>query len=109
MVKHAHEQNQVELFFQLAYIVNGHFPKLDVASGNFSRKARLGKIVFVEIDSKDTAGPSALHLNRVKSGIAADIENGFSAQIRWNGMFEGAPLNGRIIAQKMCGSGVHSV
>src|SRR5258708_308907 len=79
--------------------------KLYIEIMNGRREAGLGEVGLIEIYSEDAIRAPPLHLDRVKTGIAADIEDCLAAQIGGNGMRKVLPFDPGIISQKMIGSG----
>src|SRR3982751_4682765 len=82
--------------------------QLDVGGTNLRREARLLEIAWVGVDADDARRAAALHLQRVESGVAADVEHGLAGEISRNCVREAAPLHSRIIAEEMVGGGAHA-
>jgi hypothetical protein len=57
------------------------------------------------VDAENAAGAAALHLQRVEAAVAADVEHAAAGEILGHGGLEAAPLDRRIIAEKMLGRG----
>src|SRR5207248_314319 len=89
--------------FQLGYRVNVQLTELDLRVIHFRGEAGLGKIARIGIDSDDPPRAPALHLKRIEAGIAADVKHGLAREIRWNSVLEPAPLEGRVVSEKMIG------
>src|SRR6185312_3152074 len=86
----------------------GKPPPFDIQAGNLRGKSRLIQVALVRIDAEHAVRAAAFHLQRVKSGIATHIQNGFAMQIRRYRMRETLPLDRRIIAEKMMRSGIRA-
>src|SRR5688572_24668575 len=88
VVKHAHENHEVELLTQRADLVNRQFSKLNIGLEHFCREPRLVQILVVEIHRNHAFGSPTFHFERVEAGIAANIQNALPGQIRRKGMGE---------------------
>ena len=67
-------------------------PQLDVDARDLGREPRLGQVALVAVDADDAVGAAALHLDRVKAGVAADVEHRLPAQVLRDGVREPLPL-----------------
>ena len=81
VIKHAHEEHDVEALAQRADVVDRELAELDVEPADLGGKARLRQVVVVEVDAEHPLGPAPLHLDRVEAAVAADIEHGLAGEI----------------------------
>src|SRR3954465_763612 len=109
VVKNAQEENQVEFLSQLAYFVNRHAFKIDVELVHVGSEASLRQVLVVGVQTEHPRGAAALHLHRIKSGVATDIEHRFTREVVRNGLCKAAPLDFGIVSQEMRWRGAHSV
>src|SRR5947209_12877156 len=108
MVEHPEKQYDVKALAQLTHVVNRDVAKLDIETAYLGGKARLAQIVVIGVDSEHARGSAAFHLDRIKSGVAADVEYRAPLDLRQDRRSKPAPLDGRIVAEKMRGSGFYS-
>ena len=78
VIKDSHENDDIEFLAQLGDVIDGHLPEFNVHIVDLRRESCLGQVIFVEINGHDALGPTPLHLERIKSSIAADIKDGFA-------------------------------
>ena len=93
---------------QLIDAVYIQFAEFDIGSANLRGEAGLRQVCGAHIDPHDPGGTPPLHLERVEPRIAADVEHGFSGEIRRYGTGEVQPLTGWIVAEKVIGSCRHA-
>jgi len=103
MIKDPHEDHEVEPLPQGGEIVDRQFSELDVGAVDLGRQPGLGQVPVVEIDPKNPFCAAALHLQRVETGVAADIEDAPAAQILRKRVSEAREFRTRIVLQKMMG------
>src|SRR5947199_6429173 len=101
MIEHAHEDHEVERLSEPSDVVDREIAKLDIELIDLGGKPRLRQIFFATVESENAVGPSALHLHRIKSGIASDVQNRLSFQRFGHDPREIAPLHRRVVAEKM--------
>src|SRR4051794_28455498 len=109
MVEDAHEDDEVELFAELADIVSRHLAEFDVQSVDVSRELRLLKIFIVGVETEHTICTPSLHFHGVETSIAADIENRLAIQSFWNDPGKATPFHPRIVAQEVRRRGTDAV
>src|SRR3954470_13568510 len=109
MIENTHENDEVETFPQRTDVVDRHFAELDVETVHVGREARLRQVVVAGVESEDAGRAAPLHLHRVESGIASDVEDRAAGKICWNGVGKAPPFHRGIIAQKMLGRCMHAV
>src|SRR3954447_866085 len=82
-VKHPHEDHEIELLAQRADGIDIQLRKLDVVikAEDFRRQPRLSQVALVAVDAEDSGCAAALHLDRIKTGVAADIKHAFAGQV----------------------------
>src|SRR5579871_463856 len=108
VVEDAQKQHQIKLLPERADLVHRHPAELNRRARNFRDESRLLQISFVGIDAKHARGAAPLHLDRIESRVAADIEHGFPSEIRRDRMRELLPFERRVISQKMMRRGFHA-
>src|SRR5947208_1011580 len=108
MREHAEKQNDVEPILQSGDVVDRHLQEFDLDADDLRGEAGLPEITFVNVDAEHTRSASPLHLDRVETAVAADIEHGPAAQIGRQRMPEAAPFHCRVVAEKMLWSGDYS-
>src|SRR4051812_25624868 len=82
MVEHAHEDHEVKPLAQRAYIVHVELREFDVVKAQrFTRQSCLSEITLVTVNAEDAIRAAALHFDRIKAGVAADIENALAVEI----------------------------
>src|SRR3954462_10466983 len=81
--------------------------ELDCHTAHFGCETGLVQVHRFGIDSDYAVGAAALHLDRIETAVAGDIQHGHAAQVFGHGMGEAPPLHVGIIAQEMIGSGPH--
>jgi len=101
MIKHAHEDHEIELFAKLPDIVGRHLAEFDLETGDFGCKFRLRQVFIVGIKAEHALRTPALHFHGVEAGIAADVENGLALQIIRDDAGETAPLDLRVVPQEV--------
>src|SRR5437868_7626364 len=109
MVKDSHEDHEIKLLAQLGDVVHRQFSELDVEASHLSGEARLRQIRLVEIDSDHAIRAPALHLHRIESRIASDIQNRFPLETLRYRVSELPPLHVRVVTEKVIGRGRHAV
>src|SRR5690606_3071399 len=80
MVEHTQEQDDVEAS-ERADIVDGKLAELDLRISEISGEACLRKIFVVEIDAENPRRTAPFHLDGVKAGVAANVQNGLASKI----------------------------
>src|SRR5258708_30112833 len=101
MIEHTEKKHDIELLVKCSDVIDGHLCKLDFDAYDISSKARLPQIVGIDIHSQHTCRAARLHLERIEAGIAAYVENRTAAEIGRDRIGEAAPLDCRIVAEKM--------
>src|SRR5436305_2726299 len=74
----------------------------------FRGDSGLVQINVVKVDSHHAVGAAFLHLNRIKTRVAADIQHRLAAQVGGQRMREASPFNIWVIPQKMIGGSVYA-
>src|SRR3954469_23766458 len=97
VVENAHEDNEVEALAELANLVDRHLPKVDVQACLLCGETRLSQIARIRINAEYPAGIAPFHLETVKPGIAADIEDASTLKILRNDIAKLPPLEGWVI------------
>src|SRR5438477_10375935 len=100
MIKHAHEDHEIELFAELADVVGRELPKFDLQSAHAGRELRLLQIFVLGIQPEHAIGSAALHLHGVKTGVTADVENRFARQTVGNDMAKSSPFHCGVVTKK---------
>ena len=93
---------------ELADLIDRHVPELDIGIQHFGGEARLRQVILVGVDTHHAVCAPALHLDGVKAGIAADVENGLSAEVLRNGVGEFLPFHAGIVAEEVIRRGLHA-
>src|SRR5438477_9116179 len=101
MVKHAKKQHDIETLADRGDVIDGQLGELNVEPGDLRGKPRLPKIAVVAVNRDHAGGAAALHLERVESAVAADVEHRPAAQIGRDCVREATPFDRRIITEKM--------
>src|SRR5438034_10686167 len=109
MVETPKEQHEVETPAERADVIDRELREFDIEAGHLGREARLLEIALVVIDREHPRGSAALHFQRIKPGVAADIEDALAGKIGRNCICEMPPFHRRVIAEKMLGGGIHPV
>src|ERR1700712_1433371 len=97
VVKHPHEDDEIERLAQLRDVPHRHAEELDACSLDIRSKAGLPKVTFIGVNAKDTSGPATLHLQGVEAAIAADVEHALTGQVAWNCIAEASKLHLRVV------------
>src|SRR3954464_15087700 len=103
VIEHAHEQHDIEYLPKRRQVVHRHLTELDLESRDLGGKARLRQISWIAVDADPARRSAPLHFDRVEPAIAADIENSAPAKIRRDGVRQVAPLDRRVVSEKMIG------
>src|SRR5207253_531382 len=101
VVEHPHEDDEVEALAQSADIVDVGLRELDVVMAErLGGEPRLGEVALVAVNAEHARGAAALHLDRIETRVAADVEHALAGDV---GQFAGEPaeLGARIIAKEM--------
>src|SRR5262249_2183217 len=85
-----------------------HLPELDVEIIHLGGEACLPRIFRLGIKTKHPRGTASLHLHRIESGVAANVEHRLAGQIDWDRIREWPPFDGREVAQEMRGRGAYA-
>src|SRR6185437_9277984 len=111
VVKHPHEDHEVELFAERAHVIDVELSELDlsVVAEHLGREPRLREVAFVAVDAEHARGSAPPHLDRIESCVAADVEHALAAEIARETGFEAAELRAGIIAQEMVGRGPYAI
>ena len=110
VVKHPHEDHEVEAFAQRGHVIDAHLAELDpVHVQHLGRQPRLRQIAGVAVDPENARGAPAAHLEAVEARVAADVEHGLARQVAGDEMGEAGELVGRVVAQEMPGRGADTV
>src|SRR5436309_10979162 len=109
MVEDPEEQHEVETLVERADVIDGELREFDIETGHLGREARLLEVTLVVIDREHPRRSAALHFQRIKPGIAADIEDALAGKIGRDRIGEMPPFHRRVIAEKMVGGSFHSV
>jgi hypothetical protein len=110
MVEHAHEDHEVELLADRGHIIDRQVGELDALEPeHLARQPRLGKVALVAVDAEHARRAAPLHLDRIETRVAADVEHALAAQIVRNDMGESLEFEARIIAEEMVGRCRHAV
>ena len=104
VIEDAHEEHEIEPLAEGGQLVHRHLAEFDARPGDFGRKAGLREIPVVGVDAEDPGGAAPLHLDGIEAGIAADVEHAPAGE----GVGERAPLDGRIITEKMLRRRLHA-
>jgi hypothetical protein len=103
VIKNTHEDDQIEGFAKSGNIPDGETAKLDVDILDLGSEAGLAEVMFVRIDAEDAGGSASLHLERVETGVAADIKDSLAGEVGGDGVAEARELSLRIVAQEVIG------
>src|SRR3954469_12212915 len=109
MVKHAHEDHEIELFTKLRDIIGRQLAEFDLEPIDLSGEPRLCEVVVVGVEAEHAVGPAALHFHGVKSGVTADVENGHAFETVRDHSGKAPPFHPWIVAEKMRGRGAYAV
>jgi hypothetical protein len=101
VVENAHEKNYVEAFTESPDVIDRQFPELDADLRHLGREACLSQIAIVKINADNAVGAPALHLDGVKAGVAANVENALPGQVGGDSVRELAPFDIGIIAKEV--------
>src|SRR5690606_15632719 len=101
VVKNAHEDDDVEPLAKRAHVIDRELAELDVHLGDFRRETCLRQIGIIEVEAENAFCAPPLHLDRVETGIAANVENRLSGEVGGYRILEFSPFHMRIVAQKM--------
>jgi hypothetical protein len=63
-------------------IANGIAAELEIEPEHFADEQRLTDVLPLRVYAEDTLGATAFHFDAIKAAVAADIENGLTAQVR---------------------------
>ena len=89
-----------------ADVVDRKLAELEFDPAHLGGKAGLVQVVLIRIDRDHALGAAPLHLDRVESGIAADVEDGPAAQICGQRIGETAPLHRWVITEEVLRGGL---
>jgi hypothetical protein len=103
VIKDTHEDDEVEGFAESADIPDGETAELDVDALDLGGEAGLAEVMFVRVDAEDAGGSASLHLQRVETGVAADIKDSLTGEVGGDGVAEARELSLRIVAQEVIG------
>src|SRR5215218_3117463 len=101
MIKHAHEDHEVELFAELPDVIGRHLAEFDLETVDVGCEFGLREVFFVGIKAEHALGAPTLHFHGVEACIAADVENGLALQIVRDDISETTPFDPRVVAEKM--------
>src|SRR5215216_4013764 len=101
MIKHAHEDHEIEFFTELPDVISRHLAEFDLETIDVGRESGLGQVFIVGIEAEHALRAPALHFHGVEARIAADIENGLALQIVRDDASKTTPFDLRIIAQEV--------
>src|SRR3954454_9873747 len=101
MIENAHKDHEIEGLVELSDVVDGQVAKFDVEFVDLCREAGLREVFIAAVEPKHAIRAAALHLHRVKAGVTADIQHGFSLQRFGYDVGEVAPFHRWIVAEKM--------
>src|SRR4051794_4655734 len=82
VIEHAQEEHDIKFFVQKRDVVNRQTTKLDVEPVHLGCKAGLIQILVFAVDTEHARGTATLHLDRIETCIAANIEDGAVGKIR---------------------------
>ena len=94
-----------EFLGELCQPVDRELAKFNFGAANPGGEPRLLEVPCVFVDAEYARRAAALHLDGIKSGVAADVEYRSAAQVLGQSVGEPAPLTRRVIAEKMIGGG----
>ena len=103
MVEHTHEQYKIEFAGNLIDVVDRMLLELDAEPEGLGGKTCLIQIAVVYVNAEDPLGPAALHLQGIKAGITADVQDGRAAQVRRDLGADASPFDVGKISQEMVG------
>jgi hypothetical protein len=103
VIKDTHEDDEVEGFAESRDIPDSETAELDVDALDLGGEAGLAEVMFVRVDAEDAGGSASLHIQRVETGVAADIKDSLAGQVGGDGMAEARELSLRIVAQEVIG------
>jgi hypothetical protein len=109
VIKHAHEEHEIEFLSQLGDVINRELAKLDIDFERFRNKTRLPQITFIEINAENAVCATPFHLDAVKPGVAADIEHAFAGKIIGYGVRKLPPFDCGIVAKEVMRRGPEAV
>src|SRR3981189_1179501 len=101
MIKHAHEDHEIELFAELPEVVGRHLAEFDLETTDVGSESGLSQIFLVGIQAEHAVRTGALHFHGVEARIAADVENGLALQVVRDDASKTTPFDLRIIAQEV--------
>src|SRR5947209_7816176 len=102
MVEHAHEDDDVETLSEGSDFIYVELRELDLLeSQRFARQPGLREVALIAVDAEDAIGTTALHLDRIETGVAPDIQHAPAAKIVRQVRREPAEFCSGIIAEKM--------
>src|SRR5690606_35224568 len=101
VVEHSHEDHDVEPLAERAHVIDRELAELDVHLGDFRRETCLRQIGIIEVEAENAFCAPPLHLDRVETGIAANVENRLSGEVGGYRILEFSPFHMRIVAEKM--------
>src|SRR5215216_953036 len=108
VIKHAHKQHEIKLFFEFRNAIDGKIPKLNLHSIHFRSKPRLVQVFLISVNSDYAFSAALLHLDRIKTCVATNIEDRFSRQVIGNGMSKALPFDLRVVSEKVTRSCLHA-
>src|SRR5437773_672581 len=103
MIENSHEQHVVELPWDGVGFVHRKFFEFNIQSERIGRKPGLVKVAVININTNHSARAAPLHLDRVKPGVAAQVEHRCTLQVLRKNGSKILPLNVREISKKMMG------
>ena len=84
--------------------------ELDIReAGDFCGESSLLEVNVIAVDADDARRPAPLHLLRVETGVAADVENAFARQVCRQRVGETPEFHARIIAEEVVGGGLDTL
>src|SRR5690606_3876051 len=109
VIEHAHEDHEVEPLAELRDRVHVELTQLDLVTEHLGRELSLREVARIGVDADDARGASALHLERVEPGVAADVEHALTGEIRRQRIGEALELRARVVAEEVLRSGLDAV
>jgi hypothetical protein len=103
VIKDTHEDDEIESFAESGDIPYGETAELDVDALDLGGEAGLAEVMFVRVDAEDAGGSASLHLERVETGVAADIKDSLAGEVGGDGMTKARELSLGIVAQEVIG------
>ena len=101
MIKHPHEDHEVEAFAQGPDVIDRKLAELDAGAQSLGREPRLSQVIRIGVDPEHPFGTAPFHLDRVETAIAADVEHAHSGETLGQHVGEAAKLDAGIVAQEV--------